>query len=74
MDKIDIILLTVGRIEGELIEIRKLNARVSHLERWQAWLKGGWAAVVAMYVHLCRVLTQHQFWIALVVPFCSRCR
>ena len=48
------ILLAIGRIEGELVEIRKLSQRVSTLEIWQSWLKGGWAAVVAMYVYLCR--------------------
>ena len=50
------ILRALGRIEGELVEIRKLSQRVSALELWQSWLKGGWAAVVAMYVYLCRVM------------------
>ena len=48
------ILLALGRIEGELVEIRKLSERVSRLEIWQSWLKGGWATVVAAYVYLCR--------------------
>ena len=51
------ILRALGRIEGELVEIRKLSQRVSALELWQSWLKGGWAAVVAMYVYLCRVVS-----------------
>ena len=51
------ILRALGRIEGELLEIRKLSQRVSALELWQSWLKGGWAAVVAMYVYLCRVVS-----------------
>jgi hypothetical protein len=52
----DDILRAIGRIEGELVEIRKLSHRVSMLELWQSWLKGGWAAVVAMYVYICRVM------------------
>jgi len=39
------ILRMLGRIEGELIEIRKLSARVGQLEQWQSWLKGGWAVL-----------------------------
>ena len=49
------ILRTLGRIEGELVEIRKLSGRVRRLETWQAWLRGGWAAMVAAYLYLCRV-------------------
>ena len=56
MSKHDDILRAIGRIEGELVEIRKLSQRVSTLELWQSWLKGGWAAVVAMYVYICRVM------------------
>jgi len=41
------ILRALGRIEGQLNEIRKLNERVSKLEVWQSWLKGAWAAVTA---------------------------
>ena len=52
----DDIFRSLGRIEGELVEIRKLSHRVSMLELWQSWLKGGWAAVVAMYVYLCRTM------------------
>ena len=43
------ILRLLGRIEGELVEIRKVSARVAQLEQWQAWLKGGWA-ILAMVV------------------------
>ena len=50
------ILRTLGRIEGELVEIRKLNQRVRHLEMWQSWLKGGWAAMMAFYAYLLRGL------------------
>jgi hypothetical protein len=55
MDAFSEILLALGRIEGELIEIRRLSERVRMLEVWQSWLKGGWAAVVAAYLYLCRV-------------------
>ncbi len=48
------VLRALGRIEGELVEIRKLSERVSRLEVWLSWLKGGWAAVVAGYAYLCR--------------------
>ena len=41
------ILRALGRIEGELIQFRKLNERVSRLEVWQSRLKGAWAAVAA---------------------------
>jgi hypothetical protein len=41
------ILRALGRIEGQLNEILKLNERVSKLEVWQSWLKGAWAAVTA---------------------------
>jgi hypothetical protein len=46
------ILRALGRIEGELIEIRKLNERVGHLERCLAWLKGVWAALAAALAYL----------------------
>jgi hypothetical protein len=46
----------LGRIEGELVEIRKLSQRVSTLEIWQSWLKGAWAALVAMYLYICRAM------------------
>jgi hypothetical protein len=50
------ILRTLGRIEGELVEIRKLNQRVRHLEMWQSRFKGGWAAMMALYAYLLRGL------------------
>ena len=51
-DRYDEILRALGRIEGEMIEIRKLNRRVSRLEIWQSWLKGAWAVLVAAYAYL----------------------
>lgn len=46
------ILRSLGRIEGELVEFRKVSERVAKLEAWQSWLKGGWAALAAAYVYL----------------------
>ena len=54
MNEYSEILIMLGRIEGELVEIRKLNQRVSRLEIWQSWLKGGWAVLVGMYAYICR--------------------
>ena len=45
MDTLNEILRALGRIEGELIEIRKLSERVNKLEVLQSWLKGGWAVL-----------------------------
>ena len=50
----DDIFRSLGRIEGELVEIRKLSHRVSMLELWQSWLKGGWAVLVAGFAYLYR--------------------
>jgi hypothetical protein len=55
MDAYKEILRALGRIEGELIEIRKLSERVGKLEVWQGWLKGAWAALVVAYAYLCRL-------------------
>jgi len=48
------ILRSLGRIEGELIEIRKLSQRISHLEQWVSWLKGAWAVLAAACACLCK--------------------
>ena len=55
MDTSGEILRALGRIEGRLVEISKLSERVTALEIWQSWLKGGWAALVAGYVYLFKV-------------------
>jgi hypothetical protein len=47
MNTLNEILRALGRIEGQLMEIRKINERVSQLEVWQSWLKGAWAVVTA---------------------------
>jgi len=54
MDKHDEILRALERIEGELIGIRGLSERMNSLERWQFWLRGGWAVLAAAVAHLCR--------------------
>jgi hypothetical protein len=54
MDTDNEIMRSLGRIEGELLEIRKLAERVSRLEQWQAWLKGGWAVLAAAFAWLSR--------------------
>jgi hypothetical protein len=46
------ILRSLGRIEGELAEIRKLSVRVSRLEIYQSWSKGLWAALAAGWAYL----------------------
>jgi hypothetical protein len=50
MDAYETILLTLGQIQGEFVEIRKLNERVARLEMWQSWLKGGWVAIAYAYL------------------------
>ena len=54
MNALNEIVRALGRIEGELIAIRKLSERVTALETWQSWLKGAWAALVAAYLYLFR--------------------
>jgi hypothetical protein len=54
MDAWKEVLVMLGRIEGELVEIRKLSERVRRLEVWQSWLKGAWAVIVAAYLYLVR--------------------
>src|SRR6266849_1652226 len=45
MNKQDEILRALGRIEGELVEIRKLSERVRKLEFFHSLLKGAWLAL-----------------------------
>ena len=54
MDAQEEILRSLGRIEGELFEIRKLSERVRRLESWHTGLKGAWTGLVAGYVYLWR--------------------
>jgi hypothetical protein len=54
MDTQEEILRSLGRIEGELVEIRKLSERVRKLEILQSWLKGGWAVLTTAWLYLWR--------------------
>jgi hypothetical protein len=54
MNKQDEILRTLGRIEGELVEIRKLSERVRKLEVLHWWLKGIWTVLAGAWLYLCR--------------------
>jgi len=54
MNTHDEILLAIGRIEGKLEVIASLSQRVSNLERWQPWLKIGWATAAAICAWLFR--------------------
>ena len=54
MNKYDEILISLGRIEGELVEIRKLSERVRKLEVLHWWLKGGWTILAGAWLYLCR--------------------
>jgi hypothetical protein len=54
MDIMKEILRSLGRIEGELVEIRKLSQRVTALEVWQSWLKGAWTVLLAAFAYLCK--------------------
>jgi hypothetical protein len=53
-DRMDELLLIVGRIEGRLEAFAKVPERLSKLEMWQAWLKGAWAVLVGGFLYLCR--------------------
>jgi hypothetical protein len=52
---IDDVVFILGRMEGELVGIRKLSQRVSALEQWQAWLKGGWAVLAGAFAYCFRL-------------------
>jgi hypothetical protein len=54
MNTRDEILIAIGRIEGKLEAFATLSQRVSTLERWQWWLKGGWFAMATMCAWLFR--------------------
>ncbi len=51
-DQILEILRSLGRIEGRLDGIPSLSHRVSSLEQWQAWLKGGLAFLAGAFAYL----------------------
>jgi hypothetical protein len=43
---------TLGRIEGRLDGLGDLAARVTALEHWLHWLKGGWAVMASVLTYL----------------------
>jgi hypothetical protein len=45
---------SIGQIQGELVEIRQLCARVAKLEVHQSWMKGLWAALAGAWAYLFR--------------------
>ena len=55
MELYDEILRALGRIEGELIEIRKLSERVTQIGVSQACNEIGWALLVAVWILLLRL-------------------
>ena len=57
MDTLDDILVSLGRIEGRLVHIEKLSERVTQLEMWQSWLKGGCAALLGGFAYIFRQVT-----------------
>jgi hypothetical protein len=44
--------LLAGPHLGPAVGIEKLSERVAKLETWLAWLKGGWAALLAAYMYI----------------------
>jgi len=61
MNRDDEILISLGRIEGQLLqlhklseEIQKLSERVRKLEILHGFLKGGWTVLAAAWLYLCR--------------------
>ena len=58
MDIFSEILHKLGRIEGELVEIRKLCKRVSALEQTQSWFKGWLAMLAAAFACMFRAIYQ----------------
>jgi len=56
METLNQILHAMGRIEGELNEIRNLSARIRRLELWQAWINGAWFGLTVVFGWLCATL------------------
>ena len=49
------VMRALGRIEARLDKLDNLADRVASLERWQSWLKGGWAALVGAWAYFSRI-------------------
>jgi hypothetical protein len=54
-DTMNEILRTLGRIEGQLINLNKLSERVAKLELWQNWLRGAWTALAGALAYVYRI-------------------
>jgi hypothetical protein len=52
MTIIELLVFLIGRHDGELVDMRKLSERISRLERWQYWLKGGWAILAGAWGYM----------------------
>ena len=57
MNTLNEILRALGRIEGELVLIRRFSERLSTVERMQGWLQGAWAVLLAAFAYLLRALS-----------------
>ena len=54
MERLDDMQGSLSRIEKKVDGYGNLEERVLNLERWQAWLKGGCAALAAAWAYLCK--------------------
>jgi hypothetical protein len=52
MDSYEEILMLLGGIKAELVQIRKLSERVCALEQMQSWMKGGWTILLVLLAYL----------------------
>ena len=50
MNVLENMLRSLGHIEGEMAEIRKLSERVARLEVRYAWLRGAWAVAASIFL------------------------
>jgi hypothetical protein len=69
MDGYDEIVRSLGRIEGRLDELRDLSGRVSCLEHWLSWLKGGWAVMASVLTYLLRAAYAKGYDLAVLRPW-----
>ena len=47
---------SVSRIEGRFDAMQNIPERVSRLEQWQSWLKGGWVFLLAVFGYAARAI------------------
>ena len=46
------LLLLMRQIKAQLDGISKLEERISRLEHWQSWLRGGWTALAGAWAYV----------------------